>query len=149
MDIGGKLLSYISQVPGNIVKAHQSAYEQYIRSKEGEMFPQAVWKKPQQEQQDIWQDFFSRATPFATTAPGIGKLSQIPGNKIISIPKLSPKTSVWDASKVAKVERDFIKGNINPIELTFENGKYIITDGRARYYFSKLIGFDWPIRIRR
>ena len=44
--------------------------ETYIKSPEGELFPEAVYKKPQEEQQQIYKDFFSNMIMGATSAPG-------------------------------------------------------------------------------
>lgn len=61
-------------VPGLVsqyfVPRVKNIYQQYVRSPQGEMFPQATWKKTPEERQKIWSDFFQNAVVGATSAPG-------------------------------------------------------------------------------
>ena len=74
-------------------------------------------------------------------------LKSIPKNKFTIEPKLDIDSG-YGASKLEKVASDYKKGNIRPIEITQEKGKYILTDGRARYEYSQKNDIDWPVRIR-
>jgi hypothetical protein len=69
----------------------QSILQKYVKSEQGELFPQAVHKKPVNEQNEIWQNFFSNAVVAASSGPKASKgvLRAIPTRGVKAPPDIN------------------------------------------------------------
>lgn len=74
------------------------------RSQEGEWFPEAVYKKPQEEQRGIWKDYFSELAMGATSAPmhaksGVNQAIKLLKKPTISLPEARRVKQLYKATE--------------------------------------------------
>ena len=70
-----RIQQYTSPLQGQV----NQVMDKYVQNPQGEMFPEAVWKSPQEEQRRIWQDFFTQLTMGATLGPtGLRDIKKYP-----------------------------------------------------------------------